>query len=95
MVKAALTRLLGSPQEAAKAADSNDEGDSESDGTAHSDDEVAGPLALRVGGTMMFYIHEQGEIRPDPLAQRGDVGWPVLLRRQVLQHPGRLPERDA
>ena len=58
MVKAALTRLLGSPQEAAKAADSNDEGDSESDGTAHSDDEAAGPLALRVGGTIMFYTNK-------------------------------------
>ncbi len=58
MVKAALTRLLGSQQEAAKAAESGDNADSDSDGTAHSDDEEAGPLALRIGGTMMFYTNK-------------------------------------
>ncbi len=58
MVKTALAKLLGSPKEAAFAADSGDEKDSDSDGTALSDDEEAGPLALRVGGTMMFYTNK-------------------------------------
>ncbi len=58
MVKAALTKLLGSQKEAAKAAESGDDNDSESDGTARSDDEAAAPLALRVGGTMMFYTNK-------------------------------------
>ncbi len=57
-VKAALSRLLGSQQEAAKGAESDEAGDSESDGTAHSGDEEAGPLALRVGGTMMFFTNK-------------------------------------
>ncbi len=58
MVKMALTKLLGSQKEAAKAAESGEEDDSESDGTARSDDEEAGPLALRVGGTLMFYANK-------------------------------------
>ena len=58
MVKAALTRLLGSQQEAAKAVESGDAADSDSDGMAHSDDEEAGPLTLRVGGTVMVYTNK-------------------------------------
>ena len=58
MVKSALSKLLGSHKEAAKAAESGDDNDSDSDGTARSDDEEAGPLALRVGGTMMFYTNK-------------------------------------
>ena len=57
-VKVALSRLLGSQQEAAKGAESDEAGDSESDGAAHSDDEEAGPLALRMGGAMMFFTNE-------------------------------------
>ncbi len=58
MIKAALAKLLGSPKEAAFAADSGDEKDSDSDGIALSDDEDAGPLALRVGSTMMFFTNK-------------------------------------
>ena len=58
MVKMAPTKLLGSQKEAAKAAESGDDNDSESDGIARSDDEEAGPLALRIGGTRMFYTNK-------------------------------------
>ncbi len=58
MIKTALAKLLGSPNEAALAADSGDEKDSDSDGTALSDDEEMGPLALRVGSTMMFFTNK-------------------------------------
>ena len=58
MVKTALAKLLDSPQEAAIAADSGGEKDSDSDGTALADDEEAGPLALRVGGTMVSYTNK-------------------------------------
>ena len=58
MVKTALSKLLGSQKEAAKATEAGDDSDSDSDGTARSDDEEAGPLALRVGGTMMFYTNK-------------------------------------
>ncbi len=57
MVKTALSKLLGSHKEAAKAAESGEDNDSDSDGTACSDDEEAGPLAIRVGGTMMSYTN--------------------------------------
>ena len=55
MVKATLAKLLGSSEEAAIAAESDGEKGSDSDGTALSDDEIAGPLALKVGGTQMFF----------------------------------------
>ncbi len=58
MVKATLTKLLGSSEEAAIAAESDGEKGSDSDGTAKSDDETAGPLALRVGGTQMFFTNK-------------------------------------
>ena len=58
MVKATLAKLLGSSEEAAIAAESDGEKGSDSDGTALSDDETAGPLALRVGGTQMFFTNK-------------------------------------
>ena len=58
MIKTALAKLLGSPKEAALAADSGDEKGPDSDGIALSDDEEVGPLALRVGSTMMFFTNK-------------------------------------
>ncbi len=55
MVQSALAKLLGSDDGAEIVEESEGEKASDSDGTALSDDEDVGPLALKVGGTMMFY----------------------------------------
>ena len=58
MIKTELAKPLSSPKEAALADDSDDEKGSDSDGTALSDDEEVGPLALRVAGIMMFFTNK-------------------------------------
>ncbi len=89
MVKSTLAKLLGSSEEAAIAAESDGEKGSDSDGIALSDDENTCPLALKVGGTLMF----QDEFGPDPPVERRRIRWAALLQRQNVQHPSGLPQR--
>ncbi len=49
---------MARPEEAAIAAESDGEKGSDSDGTAISDVEAAGPLALQVGSTPMFFTNK-------------------------------------